>query len=380
MRAAIRILISLFAVSSMGCHWKRSAPVNGFSGKTLKGAFVRVGPMQQARPGADGILLQDGCALLVDSISFRSFSPHPSLGTAELFDPRSRAFYALPNLQTSRIEMTIVLLQSGSVLLAGGYDTKADEPSNRLDLYHADTGTFTTYAATLVHARANASAFTLKDGRVLILGGKGKGGGGIPEAEIFDPSKGTCTVVCQMLQSREEGFTATMLKDGRVLVAGGVGPKGHGMADAEIFDPSRMAFKPLPSMGVGRTEHMAMLLKDGSVLIAGGEREVGSQYVAERSAEIFDPKHSRFVSTGTLMVTDRTKGKAAILPDGRVLLLGGYVGRYESGLTEIYDSGTKAFLPGPKLNFRRSLCTALPLQDGSVLVAGDGIEVAELLE
>lgn len=380
MRPAIWILLPLIIASSIACHWKKSAPVNELPGRTVKGIFIRVGPMQQARPGVDGILLQDGCALLVDAISFRSFNPHPSLGTAELFDPRSRAFYALPKLQTSRIEMALALLPDGSVLLAGGYDTKTEEPTNLLDLYHADTGTFSTLPFTLVRARSNASSVTLKDGRVLILGGKGKGGGAIPETEIFDPAKGTCTVLCQMLQGREEGFTATLLNDGRVLVAGGVGPKGHGMADAEIFDPAKMAFKPLPAMGVGRTEHMAVLLKDGSVLLTGGEREVGSQYVSERSAEVFDPKHSRFVSTGTLMATDRTKGKVALLTDGRALILGGFVGRYESGLTEIYDPNSKTFLPGPKLNFRRSLCTALPLKDGSVLVAGDGIEVAELLE
>jgi hypothetical protein len=70
-----------------------------------------------------------------------------------------------------------------------------------------------------------------------------------------------------------------------VLIAG-----GHDNS-AEIYDPIARRFVAFLHMGVGRFGQSATLLPDGKVLIAGG---FSSAYKALASAEIFDPSSGQF--------------------------------------------------------------------------------------
>ncbi|MEI7473275.1 MAG: kelch repeat-containing protein [bacterium] len=66
--------------------------------------------------------------------------------------------------------------------------------------------------------------------------------------------------------------TATLLKDGRILITGG---KNHNEADrypasAEIFDPVTLKSHKTGKRNVSRMFASAVLLNDGRVLITGG--------------------------------------------------------------------------------------------------------------
>ena len=81
--------------------------------------------------------------------------------------------------------------------------------------------------------------------------------------------------------------TATLLPDGRVLVSGG--QNEHildGAHDsAELYDPRAGTWTSTASMDRARRNHTATLLPDGRVLIVGG---VGAEGV-EFTAELYDP-------------------------------------------------------------------------------------------
>ena len=117
---------------------------------------------------------------------------------------------------------------------------------------------------------------------------------------------------------------ATMLSDGRILVAGGwktaVGKTDgtSALASAELYDPASGTFTPTGDMTVPRAFPTATLLPDGRVLIAGGWN--GSNAVA--SAEIYDPASGTFTPTGDLTAA-REGNTATLLSDGRVLITGG---------------------------------------------------------
>jgi hypothetical protein len=71
------------------------------------------------------------------------------------------------------------------------------------------------------------------------------------------------------------GDTATLLPDGTVLIVGGserdsTGTGSVGLASAELYNPRTGAFSTLGSMATGRRDPASVLLPDGRVLIAGG--------------------------------------------------------------------------------------------------------------
>jgi hypothetical protein len=121
----------------------------------------------------------------------------------------------------------------------------------------------------------------------------------------------------------------------------------------------------ISNMTVRRSVHTATLLRDGKVLIVGGYIG-GDGNIA--SAELFDPATNNFVAVGS-MSTARSSHSATLLPDGKVLVSGGFNGEYLD-TTEIYDPSTKQFSPGPRMTSPRSGHIATVFKDGTILFAG----------
>jgi hypothetical protein len=239
-------------------------------------------------------------------------------------------------------------------------------------------------AGSMATARGGHTATLLPDGRVLVAGGAssvadGAVGGVVALAEIYVPATGTFAATGSMATARL-GHTATPLADGRVLVAAGLDVPRPGavsdLATAEICDPASGTFVPTGPMAAARDGTTATLLPDGRVLVAGGfDREAG--YLA--TAEIYDPATGTFGPTGPL-ATARWRHTAALLPDGRVLVAGGFAreagGPAYLATAEIYDPATATFVATGSMATARAGATATVLTDGRVLVAGgtDGSE------
>jgi hypothetical protein len=215
------------------------------------------------------------------------------------------------------------------------------------------------------------TATLLGDGHVLIVHGRD------PTVELYDPASGTFSPTGSMSATRF-GHTATLLQDGRVLVAGGYtyadAASAVILASAELYDPQTGTFGPTGAMSVPREFHTATLLPDGRVLIAGGittsplAMTASSETLA--SAELYDPKTGTFIPTGS-MSTFRDEYTATLLPDGRVLVVGGGGEGYASLATaELYDPATGAFSPTGSMTSGRWLHTATLLPDGRVLITG----------
>jgi RTX calcium-binding nonapeptide repeat (4 copies)/Kelch motif/Galactose oxidase, central domain len=183
------------------------------------------------------------------------------------------------------------------------------------------------------------------------------------------------------MSTPRSGAAAAPLPDGRVLVAGGsVGGRIERVfPTAEVFDPGTNSFSSagIGSMSVPRSGAVAAPLPDGRVLVAGGFSDRGPML---STAEIFNPATNSFSSAGIgSMSVPRVGAAAAPLPDGRVLVVGGCcssVFPYSLSSAEVFDPATNSFSSAGtgSMSTPRSGAAAAPLPDGRVLVAGGGQE------
>jgi len=236
----------------------------------------------------------------------------------------------------------------GAALLAGGRLLTPPVPPRTY------VGAFTS-APSLSLPMANPVLVPLLDGRVLVIGDDGDGGGTTARALVYDPATGTSDVTGPLVSGDSMWVEAGVrLRDGRVLVIGN--------AAAQVFDPSTRQFAPAGPMVTPRTMAAAAVLNDGRVLVTGGY-PMGDDG-ATSSAELFDPATSTFSATGS-MTTSRAEHTMAVLPDGRVFVSPG-ASRYT---VERFDPATATFSAAGEMS-SWSFGPAMTLPDGRVVVIG----------
>jgi hypothetical protein len=162
--------------------------------------------------------------------------------------------------------------------------------------------------------------------------------------------------------------TATLLADGRVLIAGGTtAPLGSDtdgtLASAEIYDPTTRTFTGTGSMSTPRSYHTAVLLPDGRVLLVGGQDGRTTTH-GFALADMYDPKSGTFSPVGPVTQTP-AGGSATLLSDGKVLLVDGFL-----GTAQVFDPKTGTVSPTGSMTTARGFDTQIGLSDGRVLVTG----------
>jgi len=115
------------------------------------------------------------------------------------------------------------------------------------------------------------------------------------------------------------------------------------------------------TMTMPRSYHTATRLPDGRVLITGGFDQYGAPTA---STELYDPATRKFASAGN-MPSKSAAHAAALLANGKVIALGG-----GNSSAQIFDPATNTWAPAGSLSSNRSYHTATTLMDGKVLIVG----------
>jgi WD40 repeat protein len=125
-----------------------------------------------------------------------------------------------------------------------------------------------------------------------------------------------------------------------------------------------------------RTLFASATLPDGRVLMAGGWGPGALN--ATDTAVLYDPVTSSFSPTNGTMTTPRSGASATVLPNGKVLIAGG---QDASGLyvasAELFDPAAGTFSVTGSMVSSRMLSTATPLADGRVLITGGNISASK---
>jgi hypothetical protein len=398
---AVRSAGSYFAGwSGGGCSGASLCNITLTEDTTIAADFqiqIPTASMTTGRRNHTATLLDDGKVLVAGGLG----SSDDILPSAELYDSVSGTFAITGSMGTNRAGHTATLLLNGKVLLAGGYDDishfmNRSDALRSAELYDPATETFTPnyniwpylgygrpmriprawHTATLLPEYYIEEGYYCPAGDVLIAGGEGGIGVWWEESYSYtekyysaDEVFGLTGEITVMNIGRAH-HTATLLPNGNVLLAGGWNPNDGTLSSAELYAPVRSweTFFVTGSMTTSRADHTATLLPNGKVLVAGGWDSNGTLL----SAELYDPATETFTATGS-MTTAREGHTATLLPNGKVLVTGGLgydLGYVHLSSAELYDPDTGTFAATGSMTTARDGYTATLLPNGKVLVTG----------
>ncbi len=287
--------------------------------------------MSTVRSSHGAVKLKDGRVLIVGGGGVSG-----SLAQCEIFDPATETFTPTGSLNLPREGRNSVLLSDGRVMVIAGRSSAAPCCTvASTEIYNPATGTWSPAApvptsglGTISPGYTNQAIAVLPDGKVLMTGGYDGYSFNTASAVLrYDPGADAWQVMSPMLTARNQ-HTATLLSDGRVLiVAGRVASSIGSFFSTELYNPLTLP-SGLSSSGNpladSRADHTATLLPSGKVLIAGGfNYDANATAVSTSSLELFDPFSSTWSQVGA-MSSPRTDHTATLLPNGRVLIVGGF--------------------------------------------------------
>lgn len=211
----------------------------------------------------------------------------------------------------------------------------------------------------LTQGSSGAIALFLAAGLALTVGGAGAATTGAQTLEL--PGSWITT---NPLVYRASGPVITM-RNGRVLSVGGCGRK------VQVFRPALNRWKKSEPTGVPMCDPMLARLPHGRVLAFGGVRFLGGTVRRTRASVIYHPRTERWTRTGSL-ITARSEGAVARLAHGKTLVAGGYGPRLciPMDSVEIYHPRSGRWTQTAPLDRPRGSAQAAVLPDGDVLVMG----------
>ena len=307
----------------------------------VKQKWCLTGSLNTPRWSLDAITLPNGKALFAGGAS--AFAADAALSTAEIFDPELEMFTFTANqLSVARQSFGISMLNDGRVLISGGNSSGNNLNGTgvtAVDLYDPASNRFKS-AASMNLGRSLHAQLSLRDGRVVVIGGAQK------NAEIYEPEHDRWTVSSGNLPTTLKDIKAFELFDGRIFIPGGQNSSDGVTSDATwFFDTTTGQFSPGPvltgfnysptGVQVGCSDYSAFDLFPADdklhgryILIAGGEHDpLTGPDVELHSAVIFDATRNKLIDVGPMpfIHDDHTESMLQVNDAGHpeLLLLGG---------------------------------------------------------
>src|SRR5579859_910170 len=281
------------------------------------------------------VVLPDGRAFVNGgTLQYDPF--HGQLRSA-IFDPNNGQFMDVQSMAHGRWYPTVTNLADGTLMTFSGLDEKGNTNST-VEIYTVGTGWSTPYS----------SPFTppLYPRMTLLPNGKVFYSGSTTGSRYFDPSTHTWSGVVATTNyngTRTYGTSVLLpLTPANnykpvVMIMGGGNPATN---TTELIDLSAATPKWVsgPNMSQPRIEMNATILPNGKVIALGGSLNDEDTTTASLNADLYDPASNTFSSAGQNAFARLYHSNSLLLPDATVLFIGGNPARgtYETH-NEIYS-------------------------------------------
>jgi hypothetical protein len=231
-------------------------------------SFTETGKLAKARRDHFAVPLAGGTKVLV----FGGRDANGTMAQSEIYDMATGVWTAGPNMVAARYDASIVNTPTGVHVLGGASITASgtytDVPQD--EIYDPATNTFAAAPVSLAPRSHLHTATLLDTGDILLAGGYG-GGALLKTVQLYNRVLGQWLPAGNMTDGRER-HVATRV-DGDVLVSGGMYVDSTGTVktvdSVETIGGGSSTRSPL---GFPRLSHTATLLKDGRTVILGGFR------------------------------------------------------------------------------------------------------------
>lgn len=241
---------------------------------------------------------------------------------AVIYDAGNNTFSTMPDMNTGRWYPTATQLPNGDVLVVSGDINSNTNVDTMPQVFQLATHTWRNLTTAQLALPLYPNMLVAPNGQVFDAGPA-------RQSKYLNTS-GTGAWSNSALHvytgTRDYG-PAVIYDNGKVFVVGGDDPP---TATAETIDltAATPAWKSTSSMHFARRQHNAVILPDGKVLIVGGSSGSGFDNSATPvlPTEMWDPATGAFTVMASIATYRGYHSTALLLPDGRVLSAGGNVG------------------------------------------------------
>ncbi len=281
--------------------------------------------------------LPDGRIFINGGVQPPSYDPFNGTTRSSIFDPSSNTFTDVQNMAHGRWYPTVTVLGDGRIMTFSGTDENG-ETNSTVELFTVGSGWsqpitsgFTPPLYPRMHVLPNGKVFY--------------SGPGFNSA-LFDPSSTTWSlnVAGEIFGNRTYG-TSVLLPltpangyDPKVMIMGGGNPATN---TTEIIDlnASTPQWTAGPNMSQARIEMNAVILPNGKVLALGGSSTDEDSTTASKNADLYNPATNTFTTMAPNVYPRLYHSNALLLPDATVWVAGSnpaFDGVYEKHM-EIYQ-------------------------------------------
>jgi len=275
-----------------------------------------------------------------------------------LFNPATESYEEVSDLQLARWYPSLVTLSDGRVLAVSGLDQFGRINNGNPEIYTPSTRRWTLLPQLHRVLPTYPSLFLMPDGNLFYSGSNaGYGSATIGRTPgIWDLRDNHFQVVPGLQDPNETETSGSVLlppaQKQRYMIIGGGGvgqsPKSTNRIDIADLDAAHPHFEPGPSLAQPTRYPEAVITPDGNVIISGGSRG----YRGEHESDILEC-HVYETSTGKLKrLADPEVGRdyhaeALLLPDGRIVTLGGnsLFGNKADTVTGVFEKRIEIYSP-----------------------------------